>query len=229
MKVSIVIQARSTSTRFPGKIFEKIGTKSILQHVLDACYNSSDYINKFSHKHGIECGVAVAVPYKDKLIDSFSRNTIIEGPEDDVLKRYVIAADALDSDFVVRITSDCPFVPPYIISKAINHAVNDSLDFITNADPRYRTSPDGHDCEVMSRRMLEWLNENATESFHKEHVTSLLQDKEPIGFIIANLIGFADYSSIKLSVDTKEDLERMTAMYNSLYVKIKSSKKVYRL
>lgn len=228
-KVSIIIQARSTSKRFPGKIFEKIGSKQILQHVLDACYNATSYINAYSSKHGLACGVALAVPDGDILIPHYGRHTIIEGPENDVLKRYRMAADQLGSDYIVRITSDCPFIPPYIISKAITLCERGNLDFVTNADPRFRTAPDGHDCEVMSKRLLDWLDENVTRQEHREHVTSYLVETMPEWAKKMDIIGFADFSEVKLSIDTREDLERMTTMYNKLYSAVKSSPKAFRL
>lgn len=227
--VSIIIQARSTSSRFPGKIFERIGNKQILQHVLDACYNCASYINARSNQHGLLCGVALAVPTNDMLIPQYNRHVIIEGSESDVLSRYVEAAKVLKSDFVVRITSDCPLVPPYIISKAINLACSANLDFVTNADPRFRTAPDGHDCEVMSKRLLEWLGENASRPEHREHVTSLLVERMPAWAKKVDIIGFADFSSVKLSIDTREDLERLTAMYQKLYAAVKNSPKSFRL
>lgn len=229
--VSIVIQARSTSTRFPGKIFEKIGNKQLLQHSLDSCLNAANYINKFTNKHGIVCGVALAVPENDTLIYHYQKHTIIQGPEHDVLTRYKMAADSLQSDYVVRITSDCPFIPPYIISKLINLAVENKLDFLTNADPRFRTSPDGHDVEIMSRKLLEWLDENAPEGVHREHVTSYLLEHLPSWAHKADVIGFVDLfnSGLKLSVDTKEDLERMRSMYERLYAAVNNSPKSFRL
>lgn len=226
---SIVIQARSTSTRFPGKIYEKIGNKQILQHVLDACYNSANYVNAYTNRHNIVCGVALAVPIEDQLLKSYGQHVIVQGPEDDVLKRYDMAANRLNSDFIIRITSDCPFIPPFIISKMLSIAVKDGLDFLTNADPRFRTSPDGHDCEIMSRRLLMWLNENAKTPEHREHVTSYLQVAMPSWAKKADVIGFTDLSSVKLSVDTMDDLDRLTLMYNKLYTAIKTSPKNYRL
>lgn len=226
---SIVIQARSTSTRFPGKIYERIGNKPILQHVLDACYNSSNYINAYTGRHGIVCGVALAVPTNDDLIKPYSNHIIIQGPENDVLTRYKMASERLNSDYIVRITSDCPFIPPFIISKAISIAVKEKLDFLTNADPRFRTSPDGHDCEVMSRKLLDWLDTNAKDEKSREHVTSYLQDNLPDWAQKADIIGFTDLSQIKLSVDTREDLDRLTLMYNRLYSAIKNSPKSFRL
>lgn len=226
--VSILIQARSTSTRFPGKIFEKIGNKSILDHVLDACYNSASYINKYTSRNRIVCGVAIVTPNNDELIKSYSKHLIIEGPEDDVLSRYVLAMNKLKSDYVVRITSDCPFIPPYIISKMISISVQDSVDYLSNANPRHRTSPDGHDIQVFSSKALGWINDNAKESSDREHVAPYLERHINPDLKTANVIGFADYSKLKFSIDTKQDLEYVTEMYNKIYQSVNSGK-TYRL
>ena len=227
--VSVIIQARSTSTRFPGKIFEKIGNKQILQHVLDACYNSSNYINARTRDHGIVCDVSLAVPYNDKLISQYSKHMIVQGPEDDVLTRYIIAMDKLKSDYVVRITSDCPFIPPFMISDAIRRAVKDSRDYVTNADPRFRTVPDGYDVQVFSKDFLKWLDKNAFDKSDREHVGTLAQQQLPQSFSVAHIIGFADFSSVKLSIDTPEDLIRLTEMFNKLCDSVRNSGANYRL
>lgn len=226
--VSILVQARSTSHRFPGKIFEKIGNKSILDHVLDACYNSASYINKYSSRNRIVCEVAVVAPTGDQLIQKYSKHLIIEGPEDDVLSRYIIAMNRLNSDYVVRITADCPFIPPYIMSKMISISVQDSLDYLSNANPRHRTSPDGHDIQVLSSRALKWLDENVKDASDREHVASYLDRNINPEFKMANVIGFADYSKLKFSIDTRQDLDQMTEMYNKIYQSVNSGK-TYRL
>lgn len=214
-KISIIVQARSTSTRFPGKIFEKIGSKPILQFVLDACDNSATFINGHTNRHRMMCSVALAVPVKDMLIPYFSRHTVIEGPEDDVLTRYQMASDELQSDFVVRVTSDCPFIPPKVISRAISFAGQDNLDFVTNADPRYRTAPDGFDVEVMSKRLLSWLSEQASDPSDREHVTQYLLKEMPPWASRGDMFDPLDFyiPENKFSIDTKEDLERMRNMY----------------
>jgi len=45
--VVIGIQARSTSTRLPGKIFEMVGNKKALEHVIDKAKSAKDYIQRF--------------------------------------------------------------------------------------------------------------------------------------------------------------------------------------
>lgn len=227
--VSIIVQARSTSTRFPGKIFELIGNRQVLERVMETCSHAAKYINEQTHKSGRVCEIAIATPTGDRLIEQYSRYRIIEGSENDVLSRYLKAAAELKSDYIVRVTSDCPFIPSFMITSAINFAVKDRIDFVTNADPRFRTAPDGWDVEVISRRLLEWLGENAKKPEHREHVTSYLSESLPPWAKKADIIGFCDFSGIKISIDTKEDLERMTKMYNDLYSKVHSSPRAFRL
>ena len=64
--ICIGIQARSGSQRFPRKIFEKLGNKTVLQHVIDNVSKSSGYLNAHSAKSGITVHVVLLCPYGDE-------------------------------------------------------------------------------------------------------------------------------------------------------------------
>lgn len=130
-KVLIGIQARSTSTRLPGKIFLPIGDRPMLQHVIDAANNAKSHILKYSSKKKLEIEVAVLCPEHDVAVKNAFKDKVIifDGPEDDVLTRYSLAAIKTESDYIIRLTSDCPLIPPTIISKVINTVVLNSLDY----------------------------------------------------------------------------------------------------
>jgi spore coat polysaccharide biosynthesis protein SpsF (cytidylyltransferase family) len=215
IKVIIGIQARSTSKRFPGKVFEKIDGREILQHVLDSCEESSLYINKYSDKNRIKVSTVILVPENDEIVHKYRYKTVVfEGPEEDVLGRYYKMYQAMNPDYIVRVTSDCPLLPSYIISKHINIATKGNYDYVSNIDENLRTCVDGHDVEVMSRRALEWLNTAATWEAEREHVTPLLRSKSiPSNFKVGHVIGHLYQPNLKLSVDTPEDLERVRREY----------------
>jgi spore coat polysaccharide biosynthesis protein SpsF len=214
--VCIGIQARSTSSRFPRKVFELIGGKPMLSHVIETCDRSAFYLNRYSASSGIRASHALLVPKGDEIRAAFGgRCAVIEGPEDDVLARYVLMAERLDAQYIVRVTSDCPLIPPYLITKLVKIAVANQYDYCSNVDPKYRTALDGHDIEVMSRRALEWADENAKEGSDREHVTPILrtkafQDQFSTGFVVGHL----NNAHVKLSVDTYEDLERVRVEYD---------------
>lgn len=211
IKVSIGIQARSTSERLPKKISADICGRSMLEWVIDAAKSSAFYLNSPKKSITYRVNVFVLMPYKDEAIPSFAKMAhIIEGDEFDVLSRYHQLAKQDDSDYIVRLTADCPLIPDAIISKAINTAVHNRYDYIGNAYGIKRLAFDGMDVEVMSRKMINYLNDNATEKEDREHVTTYVRNGNcGKGFEIAVIAPYLDLSSLKLSVDTPDDLERV--------------------
>lgn len=215
IKVSIGIQARSTSSRFPRKVFEIIGSKMLIQHVIDACDNAARYSSKNYQGKKCEVTVKLLVPERDALLEHYYKKCVT-GPEDDVLARYVNLQKQTNSDFIVRITGDCPLIPHFVISKAITNATINNYDYCSNVQENARTSADGFDVEVMSSRALEWANVNATSKSDREHVTLILRSsKIPDDFKIGHMIGYI-INKEKLSVDTKEDLERVREEYKTI-------------
>jgi spore coat polysaccharide biosynthesis protein SpsF len=213
-QVVIGIQARSTSRRFPRKIFEEIDGKPMLKHVIGTCERAATYMNTHSHKTRTIIKVALLVPYEDEICQVFRKKIhIIEGPEDNVLARYKILSDEYEPDYVARVTADCPLIPSYVIMKHIKLAIVNRYDYVSNVDEQARTAADGMDCEVMSRRMLEYLDQSAKEPSEREHVTLRARTHPPDWAKIGHVVGFLNLSELKLSVDTYEDLERVRKEY----------------
>ena len=228
VKVLIAIQARSTSTRLPNKAFELIGRKPLLQHVISACNKAAQYTNNFATANGVFVDVALVIPEGDRIGQVFNKATsIIEGPEHDVLSRYFKAYEKTRPDYIVRITGDCPLIPPYLITKHIKTAQINSYDYLSNVDEKLRTSLDGWDCEVISGRALEWLNKTATDPKDREHVTTLIRKQHPAWAKIGHVISYVDLSGLKLSVDTQEDLERVRAQYEKLQASAETAANIY--
>ena len=221
--VCIGIQARSTSTRFPGKVFELIGGKEMLRHVRDAAENCAFNLNRRSHSTGIRVTYAILCPEGDPIRDRYEGSSlVILGSETDVLSRYVDYAKRLNADYVVRITGDCPMLPGHLIAKHITTAVANSYDYCSNVDAFVRTSIDGHDVEVFSRRALAWADENAKTDSLREHVTQVMRTPEfRESFRSGSVQGFVDLSHVKFSVDTPDDLERVRVEYSRVQEKLK--------
>jgi spore coat polysaccharide biosynthesis protein SpsF len=150
---------------------------------------------------------------------------IIEGDELDVLARYVKASNQIKPAYIVRLTADCVFMPPHLISKHIKAAVLKNRDYTTNT--WIRTWMEGFDVEVLSQRLLEWLDENA-KGEDREHVTSLIKsqgyDKFPFAdpFELPNvchILNDIDMSFFKTSIDTEEDLKKAVDLFDRIKVK----------
>jgi spore coat polysaccharide biosynthesis protein SpsF len=225
-RVMIGIQARSTSVRFPGKHFELLAGRMILDHVIDACEHAAEYVNRLHA--GLKPFVVLLTPDGDPLAERFAGKVdIFTGPEHDVLTRYHRAAEKYKPDYICRITGDCPLIPPFVISKHLIVAWKNAYDYTSNVDELCRTAEDGLDCEVMSRQMLDWLNQHATEDLMREHVTILARSEKPRWARLAFLLGHFDRSYVKRSVDTPQDLEEVRKELAAITAKEATANLVY--
>lgn len=205
-KIGVIIQARMSSKRFPGKSMALLRGAPVLEHVIKNCQ---------AIKQATQ--VILAVPDTDdsepmlQLADSLGIQNFC-GKEYDVLNRYYEASKFFDLDIIVRITGDCPFLNPVVCSETIDLLKSFKCDYVSNAYPK-RTYPKGMDCEVMTREALD-ASELSVQSFldqqgryDREHVTTWLQRTE--GIRKANLIQQEDHSAINVCVDYPEDIARL--------------------
>lgn len=211
--VLIAIQARSDSKRLPAKAHLPIGGKPLLQWVIDSCNQAVRYLTQGAKGIDAHLHVAVLTPHGDSIVSIYGNQVeVIEGDHDDVLSRFVQAAEAKDADYVVRITADCLRIPAHLIAKHVRTALSKDRDYVTNV--HYRTFKEGWDCEVLSRRLLQWLNVNAVKPHDREHVTTFIapdcafpfqdRDGKPN---ICHVLNTEDESELKTSIDTKEEYE----------------------
>jgi spore coat polysaccharide biosynthesis protein SpsF len=206
-----VIQARMGSSRLPGKVLRKLGETTILDSVVERLKESA----------GVErIVVATTTSASDDSIFAHCKSKSIEvtrGPEDDVLLRYVLAVEEDFNGNVLRITADCPFIDPGLIDSAFEKFIDLDLDHIgiaTGAGVANMKSikfPDGLDAEWIKFSALKVANKEATEILDREHVTSYIW-QNPAKFKLGLLEPTEDYSDVKLTIDTHEDLDNMIAL-----------------
>lgn len=229
-KVFIGIQARSASHRLPNKVHMKVGGITILNNVLTACKRAADYIDRQYTKFHAKCSIGLLIPKEDHIANIYgSAVTIYQGDPEDVLSRYVQAAAAENADFIVRITADCVDIEQHCISRHIKSALIHKRDYTANT--HYRTYPEGYDTEILSRRLLGWLDENAKTAYDREHVTTLIGVGKTFPFQDSNgkpnkchVLQNKDYSEIKTSIDTQEDLDVANLWREGYLKKLKSAK-----
>lgn len=193
VSVNAFIQARVDSTRLPGKIYKDINGAPMLWHT----------VNRVKQSKLIDEVVIISPKVLPELPDNV-KGFAFDGPEDDVLARYAAAAKEYPCDYIVRITSDCPLLDPYLIDYVISEGIGN--DYCSNVLPC--TFPDGMDTEIISRACLNSINEFAVAGFDREHVTTYIRNDPFIqsGLKIVSIQSVQDYSYLKLSVDTDDDL-----------------------
>lgn len=227
-RIGVIIQARMTSKRFPGKSLALLDGKPVIQHVVE---RAKLIRGPIKIKKPIEVVVAVPdTPESEPLLELVSGKLGVQnfcGPEDNVLERYMGAANFFKFDVIIRITGDCPLIDPKVCSEVLQLLLWRKCDYASNIYPD-RTFPKGLDCEVFTYDALEMAyvmnkqeHKKLTEFqkqeeqiilYDQEHVTPFMQRND--GFTKALIkrvekTTFDNQSNLNFCVDHPEDIKRL--------------------
>jgi spore coat polysaccharide biosynthesis protein SpsF len=213
VRIVVVVQARTTSTRLPGKVLMPLSNRPLLYRMLErvlAANTPSAVV------------VATTRDRRDDAIEAIAAEVgvaCVRGHATDLLDRHYSAAVTCRADAVVKIPSDCPLVDPAIIDRVIGcyaaHA--DRADFVSNLHPA--TYPDGNDVEVIPVHVLEAAWIEATKRHEREHTTPFIWERAE-RFRILNVAWESglDYSlSHRWTIDYVEDYRFLAAVYDALW------------
>jgi spore coat polysaccharide biosynthesis protein SpsF len=208
VKVVGIIQARMGSTRLPGKVLLDLAGEPMLARV----------VNRVRRAQTLdEVVVATTMqPADDAIVRLCAERgwPCFRGSEEDVLDRYYRAAVAHQTDIVVRITSDCPLIEPEIVDRVVREFLDlqPSVDYACNVLPQ-RTFPRGLDTEAMRFDVLEQVWREDLNPAWREHVTPYIH-RNPDLFRIHGVVNEVDYSDMRWTVDTPEDLAFVRRIYD---------------
>jgi spore coat polysaccharide biosynthesis protein SpsF len=138
------------------------------------------------------------------------------GSEDDVLDRVLQAAGSANADLIVETTGDCPLIDPAIIGRIIRSFDPAKVDYCANV--LKQTYPRGMDVQVFPRAVLQQVADLTNDPADREHV-SLYIYEHPERFRLRNIESGlpAEVADFRLTVDTPEDYELVTKIYEALY------------
>ncbi|MFH1148456.1 MAG: glycosyltransferase family protein [Pseudomonadota bacterium] len=210
MRNVVIIQARMTSTRLPGKVLMDITGRPMLCHQLDR-------LKKCTMVDSIV--IATTVNTSDDVIVRTACQEGVDyfrGSERDVLGRYIGAARRAKADVVVRITADCPLMDPEVVDLMISTLLKDKTgcDYVSNIIQR--TYPRGLDVEALYFDTLVRLDRLGKSKADREHVTLLMRSGYPDLFIRRSITDSTNNSDLRLTVDRSEDLELIRTLFEKL-------------
>ncbi len=164
---AVIVQARMTSTRLPGKVLKDLAGHTVLHHVLRRC----------AAIPGID-SVCCAVPEgaaHDPIVAEAERAGawVFRGSETDVLARYAGAARVAGAPALMRVTSDCPLIDPELCGRVLAQVRDGGADYACNNMPS--SWPHGLDCEAFTAAALFEAEAEAQDSYEREHVTPWLR------------------------------------------------------
>jgi spore coat polysaccharide biosynthesis protein SpsF (cytidylyltransferase family) len=212
VKTVLITQARSGSTRLPGKVLKEIGGKSLLQiHLerLKKCKTISEIVIATTNKEEDQ------VIYNKAIEWGFSAS---RGSESNVLDRFYQSVKDKNPDWIVRVTSDCPLIDPILVDQVIVFVQENNCDYGSNA--LVENFPDGQDIEVFKFTALEQAWKNATLLSEREHVTPYIRNNSDFnGGDLFTAINFPcewDFSRVRMTVDEIKDFELIKILVDEL-------------
>jgi|TARA_B110000438_G_scaffold182830_1_gene174700 spore coat polysaccharide biosynthesis protein SpsF (cytidylyltransferase family) len=210
-KATVIIQARTQSTRLPNKVLALINHKPLIWYIIErlkSCERVEQIILATSNREEDKKLIEIA---NDCKILSFV------GDENDVLSRFYQATLKFNADPIVRVTGDCPLVDPDLLDKMLGFYLENNYDFVSNTIiPTY---PDGLDIEIFSFKSLRKTFNEAKLKSEKEHVTPYIW-KNPGIFQLYNYRNKEELSNYRWTVDEQLDLELIRQIYSNFKPKI---------
>jgi spore coat polysaccharide biosynthesis protein SpsF len=213
LNVITVVQARTNSTRLPGKVLLPLLGQPLLLRMVERLHAAR------------LAGVVVVATTTDLVDDPIEALCLAEsipcfrGHPTDLLDRHVRAGQWLEADAVVKIPSDCPLIDPAVVDRVIGEFLRHPgrYDYVSNLHPA--SYPDGNDVEIMSMTALETAWREAQRDFEREHTTPFLWE-QPERFCLGNVRwgGGRDLSMIqRWTLDYREDYLLIKAVFEALY------------
>jgi spore coat polysaccharide biosynthesis protein SpsF len=211
--VVTVVQARTGSTRLPGKVLLPLSDAPALLRLVERVRTA-----RFSGT----VVVATTTLAEDDVIETLCRAhdvPVFRGHPTDLLDRHVRAARAFGAEHVVKIPSDCPLIDPAAIDRVVGFFLADeeSWDYASNLHPA--TWPDGNDVEIMPLAALETAWREAVRACDREHTTPFLWD-HPERFRVGNVLWEAELdlsATHRFTLDYAEDHAFLSEVYAALY------------
>lgn len=211
--ISIVVQARMSSSRLPKKVLLPILGESLL-------YRMIERLQQIKHKASIV--IATSENAEDDVIEDFCQAKNIacfRGSLNNLLDRHYQVGVLTNADIVIKIPSDCPLIDPRIVDKVLDFYFENEgkYDFVSNLHPA--TYPDGNDVEIMTFEALKKAWQEATRPLELEHTTPYFWEN-PDKFRLANLTWETglDYSmSHRFTIDYYEDYLFIKKVFEELY------------
>lgn len=214
MDIGIIVQARMGSTRLSGKVLRKFYKEQTLLEVL---------LNTLHKIKNLKVVVAIPEnPDNDGLAEFLERKgeIVSRGSENDVLGRFIKAAEENGLEGVVRICSDNPFIDYNGLCLLIEKAKESCVDYIgyrINNKPSIKTHF-GFWGEFVALGALKKVAAITNEVQAHEHVTIYIythpQDYK------CEWIDSPDYcqgrDDIRLTVDTEMDFLNAQKIYSIL-------------
>lgn len=214
----IIIQARTSSKRLPGKVLLKLRNKTILEIIIQK-------LQKIRIKKKIY--IVTSKNKNDDPIEKIAKKNninLFRGSLNNVASRYYnVILNNSEFEYFLRVNCDSPFLDIKIINLLLKK-IKEKYDIITNV--KIRTFPKGQSVELVSSKFFLKNYKKIVSLSDKEHVTKKLYKLNKSK--IFNYKLSKDFSRYSLALDDKKDKSFITFYFNK-YKKIFNWHKILNL
>ncbi len=203
------------STRLPGKVLMPLLGEPVLLRIVERLKHG---------KYFDDIIIATSDNSKDDPIENFCIERSYKcyrGSEVDVLARVYEAAKICDAGIVYRGMGDSPLVDWRIVDDLIVRLDEGGFDLVSN-EMGEKPVPDGFDATVFTMKALEEGYNEATHPEMREHVTVHIKT-DPVRYKVLALKAEGEMNApdLRLTLDTKEDYELISKVFEELYAQNK--------
>jgi len=195
--VLVILQARMSSSRLPGKVLSLINNKPMIYWQIKRI-SQSKLVDKIVVATSNEKSDDILEDYLNSINQEYFRGSL-----NNVIDRFAKIEEIYKPSVIIRLTADCPLVMPEIVDKCIERFNKEKVDYVSNI--LSLTFPDGLDVEVLRSGVLAKLMSLKLSETEKEHVTLGLLNRRSI-FTTLNIFNPTNLSHFRWTVDTQTDL-----------------------
>ena len=220
-KVVLIIQARMSSTRLPGKSIMPLADKPLVYRMVERLKKS---------KKIDEIVIATSNQPEDQVLVELAKELMVsffQGDLLDVRDRYLKAAERFEADFILRIPADNPIPDWHEIDKLIDfHLEHNPSGFSSNlAQVNDSGYLDGIGAEIFSTKLLQESVARSSSDTVKEHVHRNFFDYSTQTPVDSSWCPIASPKApaelrrpdIILDVNTMDDYIKIKRIYDNLY------------
>lgn len=205
MKI-IIVQARMSSSRFPGKMLEPLAGMPLIQFIC----------KRLSRIPQADFLVATSDQRSDDSLVSFCQRSgfpVFRGSLNNVLSRYIEAAKHKKASYIVRVCGDTPLLDVALLDTMFNLLIKENLDYVA---PVRATCASGFFSEAVTLSALEKIALSSVDKCDREHVSRFIVDNTGLfktKFVPVAL--FPDFIRDEhLTIDHPKDLMRVNEIIN---------------
>ena len=200
----VVLQARMSSTRLPGKVMAQINGHPMIYWEISRI-SKAKLVNKIVVAISDQSSDDILADYLDSIHQEYIRGSL-----DNVLGRYVKAEENYNPSAIIRLTADCPLVMPELIDQYLEIFFKSDFDYLSNT--LELSYPDGLDVEIIKPGIFKKLLEFNLSEQEKEHVTLGIYSRKN-KFRTHNVSNKTNISDFRWTVDTYDDLAFVKSIY----------------